>query len=129
MGTATIWKVYWTQPPDTLRIILIIITGILATLGNAFWDQFNEPKLFWIPFSVFIMLLMYEVCAKSIKENKIKKYFLTYLLLLSMGNVVKQVFYNEKMRQWNDYVFGSLLTLILLIFLAWEIRKQLYGRK
>lgn len=107
-------------------VILIIVSGFLFTVGNIVWPYFNEPKVFYVPLAVFLWLLVYYV-RKTFTGNRFIKLFLTWLFLLAYGNVIKQIFYSPTMSQVNDYLWGSLVSVWLLIMVVWEINRN--GRK
>ena len=110
-------------------IRLIIISGVLFVLGNAFWWVFNEPKLNYIPQAVFFISLILFV--KNHVTKKVHHIFLEYLLLLSYGNLVKQVFYSNILKQVNDYIWGGLVTIYLIYkLIKWATNtSQQSGRK
>lgn len=102
-------------------IRLIIISGVLFVLGNAFWWVFNEPKLNYIPQAVFFISLI--TFAKRQVIKKVHHIFLDYLLLLSYGNLIKQIFYSDILKQINDYIWGGFVTLILIYkLIKWAIK-------
>lgn len=112
---------------------LFIISAISFALGNICWDLFGweEPRLFYIPLA--ILLFMGAWCVKhfSSKKGVIVNYFLDYVVLLAAGNVIKQIFYySYVIKEVNDYVYGILLTVWLIArIIAWEIRRQQFGKK
>lgn len=111
-------------------IVLIIIFGVLFTAGNIVWPYFNEPKLFYVPLAVFIWLLIVKLMQVSEKEHEVKRYFITWLFLLASGNVVKQIFYTDRIKQINDYAWGGLCTLVLIIMIIrWAILGPRSGGK
>lgn len=112
----------------------IIAAGLCFTIGNVVWPLFNEPKLFFVPLAVFISLLIVAVKKNIQSSGKYIPLFMNYLLLLSYGNIIKQVLYSDRMEQINDYIWGGLVTVWLIIKLIkvkrWEtITNQLHGRK
>ena len=107
-----------------------IISGICFTIGNVIWDQFDDPRIYYIPLSVFLFISALYVRKTSKSKNKIINYLLDYLAILALGNIVKQVFYyNDTIKQVNDYIWGGLVTIGLLIMIVWEIRKQKSGKR
>jgi len=124
-----IWK-FFNEP----KVHWDAISGACFVVGNVTWKFFNEPKIHWVPLSVFLFLL--TVCVRSdyVKKNTRKDakglyLWVTWLVILAAGNVVKQVFYSEKIKQINDYAFGGLVTIWLIInLIRWEIRKSQYGK-
>lgn len=107
------------------------ISGVLFTIGNVTWPYFNDPRVFYIPLALF--LFMGSWCAKSPSKKNytiIDGFFLDYIVLLAGGNIVKQVFYyNNTVSQVNDYIWGLVITIILIIRIIWEIRRQRSGTK
>lgn len=110
---------------------LYYISGILFTIGNVVWPYFGDYRVFFIPLALFLFMGAWCVKKRPQREvTKIDDLFLEYIVLLAAGNIVKQVFYNNHtIKQVNDYVWGSLLTIILLSRILWEIRKQRSGMK
>lgn len=102
----------------------IIISGFGFTIGNVIWDKFgiNEPKLFYVPLAVFLLLMILYIKKSVSEREKITHFFLTSLVLLAAGNLIKQLFYTENIKQLNDYLFGGLIFLWLLINLTIKIR-------
>jgi hypothetical protein len=111
-----------------------VIAGVCFTIGNVIWPVFDEPKLFYVPLAVFITLLI-VMLKKNVQTNsKCIHLIVNYLLLLSYGNIVKQVLYTDEIAQVNDYIWGGLVTIWLLINLVkvkkWAITtNQPHGRK
>lgn len=112
-----------------LRIIMI--SGLCFTAGNIVWPLFNEPKLFYVPLAVLLFSLLGFVKNKINKEPKWIRLVVNYLFILSCGNIVKQVFYTDKIKQINDYVFGGLVTIVFIFLFGqlWATQKQQSGRK
>ena len=106
----------------------IIISGLCFTVGNIVWLYFNEPKIFYIPLAVFIFLLVYNLWKTYCGQSKVVGAFIEYLMLLAGGNIVKQIFYSDAIKQINDYIWGGFLTAILIIRL-WVIHKQQHGKR
>ena len=106
----------------------IIITGFLFTIGNVVWIYFGDPKLFYVPLAVFLFLLLYNCLKPVTKITKAQEVFLSYFILLAGGNIVKQLFYTDKIKQINDYVWGGIVT-AWLIYKLWSIQRQQSGRK
>lgn len=109
---------------------LTILSGFLFTIGNIIWNKFglNEPKIMYVPLSIFLFLLVFNLRISQRKEDVYKKIFLTYLLLLAGGNVIKQVFYSDSLKQVNDYIFGGLVTIWLIVNLILCRTRQNYGK-
>lgn len=110
---------------------LTILFGFLFIVGNIMWDKFdlNEPKIMYVPLSIFLFLLIFNLRISQRKDEVYKKIFVTYLLLLAGGNIIKQLFYSDSMKQINDYFFGGLVTIWLIVNLTLCRTKQHYGRK
>lgn len=128
-GRATKWGWYKSlyRAKSTSPVIrLIIISGLAFTVGNVVWPIWDEPKIFYVPLAVFLLSCVLFVRSHT-PPNTISKLLLNYLTLLACGNVVKQIFYTEKISQINDYVLGGLLTLWLFYKLyknmKWETKK------
>lgn len=105
-------------------IVLIIIFGFLFLIGNIIAVPMGEPKLFYVPLSVLLFLLFKYVGDTVKKPSPIIRYLLLYFLALSTTNIVKQVFYSERIKQVNDYICGGIATLILIIAITWEIARH-----
>jgi hypothetical protein len=105
-------------------IRVVIISGVCFTVGNIIWPFFDEPKLFFVPLAIFISSAVW--CVKSSVDigSKWIHLLLSYLLLLSYGNIIKQMFYTDNIKQINDYIWGGLVT----VWLLYKIKKYLYGR-
>lgn len=126
----TEWKIYRKKSAPSLRIWAIIISGLCFTIGNITWSLCNEPRVFYIPLAVFLLLLIYEVHEPTKKKTVVQLYFIRYFIFLAAGNVVKQVLYNETIDQINDYIWGAIITLILIIALIkWAIHTHNSGKK
>jgi len=112
-------------------IKLVIITGICFVVGNVTWPLFGEQKVFYIPQALFFICLIKFAKDNTGKDSKCLHLFLTYLLLLSCGNLIKQAFYTDTIKQINDYFWGGLVTAWLLINLKmhskWATRKTVHG--
>lgn len=108
-----------------------IISGICFTIGNVIWDKFDDPRIFYVPLAVFLLIGTLYV-RKTVKENnKLTIYFLDYLWILASGNVIKQVFYyNDAVSQINDYWWGGFVTLwLIFMIIKWAIQSKHSGRK
>lgn len=104
----------------------IIISGFCFVIGNIIWVYFGDPKLFYVPLAVFMLLLLIDVKMCVPNASKVEHILLTSLILLAAGNVVKQLFYTTTIKQINDYFFGAIVgvwTLLKLVKL-WAIRKR-----
>lgn len=100
-------------------IKLIIASGMLWWIGNIIWDKFGmyEPKLFYVPLSIFITVMILYI-KKSISEREKRLHIIFQgMFALAIGNVVKQVFYSDKIKQINDYWFAGLVFIITLYLL------------
>lgn len=119
----------------------IIISLFAFTVGNIIWPylgQYGEPKFFYIPLSVFILLMVYELKKKYDAAGQKIKLCIDCFLWLAWGNVIKQVFYIDdpavyikgyKMPVWkllNDFAWG-VFCIGRLIYKLWVIRKQHSG--
>lgn len=83
----------------------------------------------YVPLAFFLSFLLWNVKA-PVKRTTIHNWLLNYFILLSVSNIVKQIWYSPLIEQINDYVVGGLATLILLILLIiWVIRERRFGRK
>lgn len=105
----------------------IIIAAFAFTIGNIVWPMVGkegDPRLFFIPLAVMILLLfVYARHTIAVNQPRWVRNFIDYFVVLAAGNVIKQMFYSEKMKQINDYYFGGLMTLVLIITL-WVNRKK-----
>lgn len=109
--------------------ITIIVTNFCFLLCNAIWFFItNDYRLYYIPLALLLVAFNFYVW-ETWKGSKRILIFFEYFLWLSYGNLVKMIFLNNKtVSQVNDYVWGILLT-VILIYRLWAIRKQHYGRK
>lgn len=108
----------------------MIIFGVLFTAGNIVWPFFNEPKLFYVPLAIFISIMLRYILSTLAERSYPVRMLVLYLFILSCSNVVKQVLYTDKIKQINDYFFGAVATLWLLIMIIrWAILRQHSGKK
>lgn len=110
----------------------ILIAAACFTIGNIVWDKFgmDDPRLFYVPLSVLLFLLLWYVRKKEFKSSKVTQLCIDYFCVLALGNIVKQVcYYNDTVKQINDYIWGGLITLIYAIQILWVIRKRKNGGK
>lgn len=110
-----------------------IISGICFTIGNVVWDKFDDPRIFYVPLAVFLLLSTLFV-RKTVKtSDQITIYLLDYLWILAVGNLIKQIFYySNTIKQVNDYAWGGLISLWLIFMIIrekWVIRSKHYGKK
>lgn len=124
-------------------IKVIKISGFSFVIGNICWPfigQYGEPKFYYIPLSVFVSLMLYTIL-NPIKEISVKdKIYIECLLVLSFGNVVKQVFYVDDpavyikgyrmplIKLVIDFAFGVCVIVYYLIYKLWLIRNRISGR-
>jgi hypothetical protein len=120
----------------------IIRCSIAFTVGNMIWPyigQYGDPKFFYIPLSVLLLLLFIEVKKEYETTSKIVKVYLEFFVWLAWGNVIKQIFYTEDpsvyikgykmpvIKLLNDFVWGAFFV-GRLIYKLWVIRKQISGK-
>lgn len=97
----------------------VIISGILFTIGNVIWREYNDPKLYYVPMALFLLLLMVQVTRTYTGGSQYIQAFLVWLVALAAGNFVKQLFYTEKVRQIADYWWGGVITALLILSLCY----------
>ncbi len=108
------------------KIWFVIVMGFAFTIGNATWIKFNEPKIMYIPLSLFLFSMLLFI--KYNISGKVVTALIDFFLVLSLGNIVKQVTYKPG-NQWMDYVWGGLVV-SWLIYELWVIRKQMiFGKR
>ena len=113
-----------------MRLKLIIISGFAFTLGNVFWDKLGDPRWFYVPLSLFLFLMVYDLYKRSFKEHRVIRISLAHLVMLASGNVIKQIVYDPTVDQINDYLWGGLVGLSYLInIILWAISNKRYGKK
>lgn len=106
----------------------IIIACFCFLIGNIIWPIVGEDKLYFVPQAVLIALCLNYIAHKT--KGKFEHLFITYFLLLSYGNIVKELFYSYRMKQINDYIWGGLVTTWLIFnLIKWAIQKLRFGRK
>lgn len=106
-------------------LMAIAIMGIYFWIGNMVWARFNEPKIYYIPLSIFISLMLFYIKTEAV-GIKVWYYVIEFLFLLSLGNIIKQVLYSPNIVIRNDYIFAA----GLLIQLIWQcLIKQRFGKK
>lgn len=108
-------------------IRLIIILNFVFLVSNILWVYIGDPKAFYIPLALLLVAFNFHLW-KTFEGSRYVKAFLEYFVLLAIGNLIKQIFYSENMRQLNDYYWGGFLSVYLIIKL-WLIRTQTSGRK
>jgi Na+/citrate or Na+/malate symporter len=106
----------------------VIISGFLFIIGNILWSYFNQPKIFYIPLALFMLVLCLWVCDSYGGSNKYVLATFEYFVFLAFGNLVKQIFWSPSMSVIADYYWGGLMTLTLIVRL-WVIHKQHSGKK
>lgn len=97
---------------------VIIATAFAYTIGNIVWNKFgiNEPKVMYVPLALFISAMLFYI-NREISGEKTPKYLnvlFKYFLILSYGNIVKQILYTDRIKQVNDYFWGGFVTVWLL---------------
>ena len=103
----------------------ILISALLFTIGNATYRQWhNEPKFVWVPMAAMILFLMIEVKNSVSAKKKVLRILFEYFVLLAGGNLIKQIFYTDTIKQINDYWWWALATVWLIYKLWVEYRKQ-----
>ena len=107
---------------NRLKTWLIIFSGFAFTIGNAIWINFSEPKIMYIPLSLFIAAMLIYIKGTLRKEDRVINALIDFFCVLSFGYIIKQVTYKPG-NQWMDYVWGGLV-LIWLIYEIWAIRKH-----
>lgn len=113
-------------------IAVIIISGLLFVIGNITWPLFNEQKVLYVPQALFFISLLTFIKSK-VERQTASFIFICYFLWLARGNLVKQVFYTDTIKQVNDYIWGALVTGWLLFklkkHLKWATLKTAHGGK
>lgn len=97
----------------------VIISGILFTVGNIVWLHYGDPKLYYVPMALFLLLLLVQVTRWYTGRSKYVKAFLLYLVALAGGNLVKQLFYTDAVKIFTDYWWGGVVTVLLIISLCY----------
>lgn len=93
-----------------MRISWVIISGFCYVIGNLTWEAAGEEKLYFVPLAVFIMTLIMYVKKEYRGKNKYVVCLLEYFMLLSIGSVIKEMFYSYTIKQINDYYWGGFVT-------------------
>jgi len=106
---------------------IIIISGICFWVGNIVWIYLDEEKVFFVPLAIFMSAIIYKV-KHLVKPKSYQFCFIEFLLLLSYGNIIKQLFYTENIGLINDYVYGGFLFIRLIVKL-WQTRSMAFGTK
>lgn len=108
---------------------VLIVANFLFLICNAVWFFVtNDYRMYYVPLALLLVAFNFYVY-KTWKGSKVILVFFDYFLWLSYGNLIKMVFLNNKtVSEINDYVFGVVLT-IVLIYRLWVIRKQRSGTK
>lgn len=126
MGARAGGKIRWTKSA-TEMIRWVIISNFVFLVANITWIYTGDPKFFYVPLALLLVAFNYYIL-KSFKGKGNTILFLEYFLWLSYGNLIKQLFYSETLKQINDYAWGSLMT-IYLIYKLWATRKHHSGIK
>jgi hypothetical protein len=104
------------------KVHALLVCGFAFVIGNVTWPLFNEYRVFYVPLSLFLFFILWQVDSPA-KITKLQRYCIKYFVALSLSNIVKQIWYNPTIDQINDYIVGTVATLILLIFvITWAIR-------
>lgn len=108
-------------------IRVIFIFGFLFTIGNIIWPMFNEPKIFYVPLALFIFSLLIEVRSRINIKNYYEIILVQYFIFLAGGNIVKQLFYTERIKQANDFIWGGIVTIWLIYKLIdrWDLNRRM----
>lgn len=102
----------------------VIISAFCFLIGNIIWPFVDEEKVYFIPLAVMILVLFLYVRKKiALNESKAIRLLIDYFVVLAAGNVLKELFYNPTIKELNDYWFGGLCMLVLIISL-WVNRKK-----
>lgn len=124
-------------------ITWIKISGFSFVIGNIIWPfigQYGEPKFYYIPLSVFIALIIYTIL-NPIELTVKDRVYIECLLMLSFGNIIKQVFYVDDpavyikgyrmplIKLVIDLAYGVCVIVYYLIYRLWVIRRQLSGKR
>lgn len=100
-------------------IVAVIISGILFTIGNLIWKEYGDPRLYYVPLALFLLLLMIQVTRSYPGKSEYVKCFLVWLVALAAGNFVKQLFYSDKFAVITDHWWGGFVTGLLIISLCY----------
>lgn len=103
----------------------IIILNFIFLLSNILWPFIGDPKVFYIPLALLLVAFNFQLW--KTEDRRFVKVFLEYFVLLAIGNLIKQIFYSERLKQLNDYYWLGFLTVYLIIKL-WATRRQLSGK-
>lgn len=98
---------------------LVLAASFLFLICNAIWKEIDADwRLYYVPLALLLVAFNFYVFKTT--KGKIKIFF-EYFLWLSYGNLIKMIFINNRIvSEANDYVFGVLMTLIL-IYKLWTM--------
>lgn len=127
MGGNARTKIYWVKSSTSLKTNLYIATAFLFTIGNVTWRWFDDPVYFYVPLALFLLMGVVVVKTGGKKITIRQDIFLEWIMLMAMGNVIKQVWYNNAdVKQINDYWWGAFLA---LFFIPKVIFPNIYSKR
>lgn len=102
----------------------VIISAFGFLIGNILWPFVDEEKVYFVPLAVLLLVLfLYVRKTVALNESTTVRIFIDYFVVLAAGNVLKELLFNPTVKELNDYWFGGLVTLVLIITL-WVNRKK-----
>jgi len=125
MATRFTNKICRASATTAKMIKWVIILSFCFLIGNIVWPYLGDWRFYFVPLALLLVAFNYFVYKSDL--GKYEKVFMHYFLLLSYGNVVKMIFLNNAIvSQVNDFVWGGILSLILIVRLWVTYRR---GRK
>ncbi len=100
-----------------MNILLVIASGFLFMAGNIGYSFGMSEKAFWVPLALHILCLVHYISSKV--KKPVEKLYLKYFTVLAWGNLIKQLFYTDSIKQINDFILGGIATIVLIVKL-WE---------
>lgn len=107
----------------------VVISALGFTAGNIYvTEKGGDWKYFYIPLAAMIWFMV--VYIQSLEKGWPFRIFMDTVFLLSSGYLVKQVFYDyEHFRKQNDYIWGGLIGITLVVeLIIWAIRSKRLGK-
>lgn len=76
------------------------------------WSFVNEPWLYFKPLAVMVMLLLLLAKHYAVKQGAFIYAATWFFFILSVSNVIKELFFDPLQVTVNDFVFAGLALLV-----------------
>jgi len=85
--------------------ILVIISCAAFWVGSMVWTIINEPEIYYKPLAVMIFCSLFLIKEYAIKQGRFIYVSHWFFFILSITNVVKELFFKPMQFSVNDYIF------------------------